>query len=249
MKEYMKNEHDKAVLAETVKNNAATQTGNAETRTQTAKNQNDIRDISRGQLAVSQGHLAETRRVNSVTEKANAAANTPEALAAAQNKPGKPLPNSVLSQAQEARDNAASIESLESSFKPKFAGKGVIGIGSNLQLSASEVLGADSESVDWWKNYRKQAELVERHSLFGASLTQNEQAAWRAADISPGSAASVIQKNLATRKRLTKKVLENTTADLIDAGHDEKRIKAITGRAGAAAPADAAKAINFSDLK
>lgn len=147
---------------------------------------------------------------------------------------GKALPEPVRKVIVEARDNAATMDRMLSSFKPQFAGKGVLGIGADLQLDASARLGADNDSVQWWKNYRKQAQLVERHAMFGASLTTGEQAAWASADISPGMDPKVIEENLKTRAELTRKVLDYTRQDMIDAGHSEKRVGAIAGRAGLA---------------
>jgi hypothetical protein len=149
----------------------------------------------------------------------------------------KPLPQSVLKQITEARDNATTIDRLSASFKPEYAGKGLLGLGADMQLSASGNLGVDKDSVEWWKNYRKQAELVERHALFGAALTPTEQGSWRSADIAPGLDAAVVARNLATRNELAKKVFENTQRDLVDAGHNEERIGAIAGRGKSAAPA------------
>lgn len=150
---------------------------------------------------------------------------------------GKPLPEPVRKVVTEARDNAATMERMLTEFKPEYAGKGVLGIGADLQLDASSRLGVDNPSVQWWKNYRKQAQLVERHSMFGASLTQGEQAAWNSADISPGQDPKVIEENLRTRAALTKKVLDYTREDMISAGHSDKRINEIANR-GAAPPAD-----------
>jgi hypothetical protein len=150
---------------------------------------------------------------------------------------GKPLPNAVVKQITEARDNATTIDRLATGFKPEYAGKGVLGVGGDMQLAVSGNLGKDKEAVEWWKNYRKQAELVERHALFGAALTPTEQASWRSADIGPGMDAGVIATNLATRTSLAKKVLENTRQDLIDAGHSEKRVGAIADRNNAPAAA------------
>lgn len=142
----------------------------------------------------------------------------------------KPLPPGVVKNITEARDNAATIDRLNSSFKDDFASKGVLGMGSDLALSAKSVLGSDGDAVDWWKNYRKQAELVERHALFGAALTPTEQASWRSSDIGPGMDSKVIKRNLATRAKLTKQISEMAAQDQIDAGHSPDRIKAIAGR-------------------
>lgn len=145
---------------------------------------------------------------------------------------GKPLPEPVRKVLVEARDNAATMSRMLTEFKPEYAGKGVVGLGADLQLAASAKLGVDNPSVQWWKNYRKMAQLVERHSMFGASLTTGEQAAWASADIDPGMDKSVIEENLKTRAELAQKVLAFTRQDLIDAGHSEKRIGAIADRGG-----------------
>lgn len=150
---------------------------------------------------------------------------------------GKPLPEPVRKVLVEARENAATMSRMINEFKPAYAGKGVLGVGADLQLDASSRLGVDNPSVQWWKNYRKMAQLVERHSMFGASLTVGEQAAWNSADINPGQDASVIEENLKTRAELAQKVLSFTRQDLIDAGHSEKRIGAIADR-GTAPPPD-----------
>ncbi len=143
---------------------------------------------------------------------------------------GKALPQPVVKQLTEARDNAATISRATSSFKDEYAGKGLFGLGADKQMGVSAMVGADKDAVNWWKNYRKQAELIERHALFGASLTTGEQEAWRSADISPGMDPAVIKANLIERERLARKVLDNTKKDLIDAGHSEKRISAIADR-------------------
>lgn len=180
--------------------------------------------------------LEETRRHNQATEvngalTAGAAVTRAGAAAtAAGSKQPKPLAGAVLKQLTEARDTANTIANLSASFKDDFAGKGVFGIGADAQMGASANLGADKDSVAWWKDYRKQAELVERHSMFGASLTPGEQASWRSADIGPGMDKDVIKTNLATRAALTKRMFENTRQDFIDAGHSEERVSAIAGR-------------------
>lgn len=143
---------------------------------------------------------------------------------------GKPLPAGALKQITEVRDNANTIDRLAGSFKDDFGGKGIAGFGADAQLEASGRMGTDKDAVEWWKNYRKQAELVERHALFGASLTPGEQGSWRSADIHPGMDPAIIRRNLATRQHLTSRMLDTTRQDLIDAGHNPERINSIAGR-------------------
>ena len=142
----------------------------------------------------------------------------------------KPIPGPALKQITEARDNAATLNRLTAEFKPEFGGKGLYGLGAEMGMSIKGNVGVDKDAVAWWKNYRKQSELTERHALFGATLTQAEQGAWRSADIAPGMDAAVIERNLAERAALSKKVFENTRQDLIDAGYKKERIEAIADR-------------------
>lgn len=166
--------------------------------------------------------------------------------------PDKPLSGAVLKQLTEVRDNAVTLDRLLGGFKEDYASKGVLGFGADTSLMAKGVLGRDKDAVEWWKNYRKQAELVERHSLFGAALTPTEQDSWRGADIGPGMDKDVIKRNLQTRAELTKKVLETTRMDLVDAGNSEARVNAIAGRGPQAkpqAPAAAVGALSPEELK
>jgi hypothetical protein len=142
----------------------------------------------------------------------------------------KPLPPGVVKQLQEARDSAATMGRLDSSFKDDFGGKGIFGLGADAQMSVAGNVGADKDSVAWWKDYKKNAELVERHAMFGASLTPGEQASWRSADVAPGMDPAVIKTNLATRAALSKKVAAAVADDMVDAGHNETRVRSIAGR-------------------
>jgi hypothetical protein len=156
------------------------------------------------------------------SEGANLTGRRPEA--------DKPLPAKERQSLVDARTNASTIGSLLTEFKDDFASKGVLGVGSEFALGAKSVLGTDTDTVQWWKNYRKMAELVERHAMFGASLTEGEKAAWASADISPKMDATVIRANLATRKALADKVLQSTQQDLIDSGFPSEKVVKIGGR-------------------
>lgn len=142
----------------------------------------------------------------------------------------KPLVQPVIKSLQETRDNAVSINNLTKTFKPEYADKGVMGVGADASMSAKAIMGWDKDAVEWWKTYKKQAELVERHAMFGASLTPGEQASWRSADIAPGMDADVINTNIKARAELAKTMLENTRSDYVGAGYSEKRIGLIVDR-------------------
>lgn len=147
--------------------------------------------------------------------------------------PSKPLRDAVVKQLTEVRDNAATIGNLARTFRPDFGDKGILGMGGNTSMSTKGTFGFDGDAVEWWKNYRKQAELVERHALFGAALTPGEQASWQSADIEPGMSAKTIKRNLETRAALATKMFRNAQQDLIDAGNDPVRINKIAERISA----------------
>lgn len=153
----------------------------------------------------------------------------------------KPVPPGVVKTLTEARDNATTMDRLNADFTPEYGGKGVFGIGADLSMGVKGNTGFDQKSVAFWKDYRKNAELVERHAMFGASLTPGEQASWRSADIAPGMSSAVIKTNLATRAALTKKISAATADDMVDAGHNEGRVRAIAGRGEKSAAAKAGK--------
>jgi hypothetical protein len=119
----------------------------------------------------------------------------------------KPLPNAVHRELSDAETNAATMTQLNSSFDPSFSGlKATI---RNAAAPYDPTGTLDDSGAQWWKQYKKQASLTERHALFGASLTGNEQASWNAADINQGMQPDMIKKNLAIRERLAHKVFAN----------------------------------------
>lgn len=186
------------------------------------------KEAARSKAAAEQEERRDKRRVELL--KARILADGVRADRAADRIANKPLAQPVIKSLQETRDNAVSIHKLDTAFKEGYADKGFMGMMADSSMSAKAIFGFDKEAVEWWKTYKKQAELVERHAMFGASLTVGEQAAWKAADISPGMDPDVIKTNLTARAELAKTMLENTKADYIGAGYSEKRISLIVDR-------------------
>jgi hypothetical protein len=163
--------------------------------------------------------------------------------------PQKPVPPGVVKTLTEARDNALTMDRLNTEFKPEYGGKGVFGLGADMSMAVKGNTGFDQKSVAFWKDYRKNAELTERHAMFGASLTPGEQASWRSADVAPGMDPEVIKTNLATRAALSKKVAEAAADDMVDAGHNEARVRAIAGRGKKpAAPTQVTNAADYAKV-
>lgn len=148
----------------------------------------------------------------------------------------RPLPKNIINQIQEDRNIEMNLDGALTSFKPAFGNKGLVGIGADAQLEASARLGIDQEAVSWWKNLRKNIDMVERKANFGATLTGNELQAWRAATVSPKDDSETIKRNLGIRAALAKKVLQMDTQDYMEAmPQHAETISKIGGRAKAPA--------------
>jgi hypothetical protein len=128
---------------------------------------------------------------------------------------GKILPQSALKSLGELQSSAERVGSLAGEFKPEFAGaKGA------LNAAAGRLPFIDTDAAEWWRNYRKEAELVQRHELFGATLTGAEQNAWRAADISPTMDPQAVQRNLARRADIAKQAFTRGVQTQQKAGYN-----------------------------
>lgn len=140
----------------------------------------------------------------------------------------KPLSRPIIKEIQGVRQGAEAINRLETGFKPEFGGKGAFGgVGAELQMEAAGRFGLDKDAVDWWKSYASQIQLVERHEKFGATLTANELAAWRAADIHPGLDPDTIARNLAIRSNLAEKFRQRISEDYKAAGYPDSKVDSI----------------------
>lgn len=149
----------------------------------------------------------------------------------------KPLPKNIINQLQEDRNIEMNLDNAMASFKPKYGSKGVFGIGADAQLEASARLGMDQDAVAWWKNLRKNVDMVERKATFGATLTGNELQAWKAATLSPSDDPATIQRNLGIRAALAKKVLQMDAEDYAEAlPQHAETVRKIAGRGKAPAP-------------
>lgn len=131
---------------------------------------------------------------------------------------GKTLPQSALKDIGALEETAARIGNLQREFDPSYAGLK----GAAATIAGNNIPGVTTKASEWWKNYRKEAELVERHAMFGASLTENEQKAWRSADISPTMAPEAIQRNLTRRAELAQKVFANAVDRQQRAGYNAR---------------------------
>lgn len=118
-------------------------------------------------------------------------------------KPDKPLPDKVISTLRDAQNKADFIKESSQTFKPEYGGlKGLT------RTTMGTWVGGNTEAANWWKDYRKNTQLIERHAMFGSALTASEKSAWNAADIQPGMNPKLIAENLAKREALTEKMYD-----------------------------------------
>jgi hypothetical protein len=126
------------------------------------------------------------------------------AKAAGAGKTAKAVPNTIIKTMTEAQQSAAGLGESYTTFDPKYGGVG--GYIDKLSGTWNPFSSKDSDAAaNWWKNYENQSALVERHSMFGTTLSKGEQAAWGAATIKPGMTTQVIQQNLKMRAELAAK--------------------------------------------
>jgi hypothetical protein len=129
--------------------------------------------------------------------------------------PGKTLTPATMMKLGEMEQSAGSTARLLGDFQDKFAGgKGY------MMERAGQIPFIDTDAEEWWRNYRKEAELVQRHNLFGATLTGSEGRAWRAADIAPDMKPATIRANLQRRSEIEKNAFENMVRKLQKGGHN-----------------------------
>ena len=106
-------------------------------------------------------------------------------------------------------DTIGTLERQIKSFKDDFANTGLLGGTKRKLASVMGSMGTESmqENDAWWRAQERQDELLERYKLFGATLTNNEQAAWKAATIRPGLSSKRILEFLEIRQNILKNKL------------------------------------------
>jgi hypothetical protein len=111
--------------------------------------------------------------------------------------PGKTMTPGNIMKIAEMEKSVGATERLASEFKPEFAGaKGAA------MTAVGSLPFASTDAAEWWRNYRREEELIKRHELFGATLTGSEGAAWRAADVNPTMDSGQIAARLARRAQI-----------------------------------------------
>lgn len=128
---------------------------------------------------------------------------------------GKILPTKAVNDLTELQGKAETMGTLAREFKDEYAGVG----GTGMTL-LGKVPFVSTEAAQFWKNYKKESELIERHALFGAALTAQEQSQWRSADISSTMDPKDVRANLERRRVLAEKVLAKSVSNLRGSGYN-----------------------------
>ena len=154
----------------------------------------------------------------------------------AKNNPYKRLTSSASGKLMARGEVMDTLDSLLNEFEsdPKFdPGRAAI----PFQRTASNFLaqygfGTDNSKdiQDWWALYNKFYTLPERNEKFGATLTPNEQAAWRDANIGPEMTTAQIKEKLGNLQKVmaswTQRMMKGYRAD----SHNPEAIEEFVGR-------------------
>lgn len=163
--------------------------------------------IKTGQLEAAEGRreaAADRRGAAADRRGASAVASTGRLTAAVEKEQAKAdaksldLRKDIRDKIEKSQSAASVMDTMASTFKPGYSG-----IKAKAQiLAADNVWGVTNEPGTWWKNYRKNVQVVERHAITGANLTIREGGIWKAADINEDMPDDVVAKNLEIRKTL-----------------------------------------------
>lgn len=132
-----------------------------------------------------------------------------------------------VSAAQVARESVGQFSSLSRSldtFKDDFAGNTLTG---GLENTTEALIGIGTPGQsEWWADFKATDNLI-RNSLFGASLTQGEKAAYEETTISPRMTPEKIRANLARRQQIVRNVLEREKEFYLANGYKPEAVDAL----------------------
>lgn len=135
---------------------------------------------------------------------ARAQAAEAKATAAGAKPAGKALGFPAIEKLSKKESTRDAYVSLVDSFKPGFSGTAGIADYENTAGKFFPKFSGKGEQANWWQNYADQANKV-RNELFGATLTRAEEAAFNAANVTPGMDPTIIQTRLAQQAEAVRK--------------------------------------------
>lgn len=125
---------------------------------------------------------------------------------------------------------AKGLEDLQRTFKPEFASLGFLGVGAELSLEAKRRLPPDvlnlfggdaklaQEAVTWWGKYNL-LQAPNRHSLFGATLTENELRNYRSFTAKTSDQSTIIKNLLNNQINYIRDTAESQRSSFKDSGY------------------------------
>lgn len=125
---------------------------------------------------------------------------------------------------------------LVKTWNPKYGGSGygapLVGgiqnwIGARDPGTGDGASGYKAQS-QWWADYQTQKNSI-RNKLFGSALTQTEKAEFEKANIEPGMAPDVIERNLARQHEAARSAAAKLAGTWREQGYSKKAIEAATG--------------------
>ena len=128
-------------------------------------------------------------------------------------------------------EDAVNMSGLLSSFKDEYAIEGLdvpfTGNITNMLGRATEGIapGDWSEKASWWSDYKRHAELVQRHGLFGSALTSTEQSEWQKATTGPNDGPIHVREKLEKQAAFTQKKAIDAAARALNRNYDPKEVQ------------------------
>ena len=176
---------------------------------------------------------ARKAREAELREEANARANAADARAAAAEEraaakfaatggaEGTAVPVAFANEAKAGVSQFTSLSRALNTFKDDFGGNPLGGLEN---VTEGSILGVGTEGQsEWWADFKSTDNLI-RNTLFGASLTEGEKAAYNATTITPAMRPDKIRANLQRRAEIIQGALQREREFFIANGYKPEAV-------------------------
>ena len=120
--------------------------------------------------------------------------------------------------------NIQQVTGFANTFKPDYANYKVDALGEAANTAGrTGILPGYKDQANWWQSYQSYKNKI-RNAQFGSALTATEAAEFQKADIAPGMAPDVIQRNLARQQSIIRSNIARKAGALIEAGYDKNAV-------------------------
>jgi hypothetical protein len=172
----------------------------------------------------------EYEKANGLPEGYFAKQRADEKIAAKGPDKGRDLNAKQLSDVLKAGTELQNVTRYADTFKPGYGGFGAGSedIATFEQQYAAKFPNASGEervaAANWWRDYKRNSEIIERHGLFGSALTASEQAQWSAADINPSLSDQAIKSSIERRNKIIREKANRYVKLMKAEGYDEESV-------------------------